>query len=174
MKIRINHTEDETISDYGFEFDHWERTGVRAYIDNIGNALSINRDDVIVRIYSYAEGCAVDELEVSPQPYWDRLWGDMEDSEDDEQEERERYESIKAAWERMLASVPPPESRSDELRSAIREASELLRWHVVHLEFKDDDPDGLGQAQDAVDRIKELAPDAKVSDLLIVIVRAGD
>ncbi len=172
MIIRRNqHVADsEThIVDCGFCFDRYDRYGVQKYIDDAGNAIRVNREGIVVTIYSHEAGADVNELAVKNLPC--RRWPAF-DHDDYNSELASQQEILAAAWDMLLASLPQPKEVSTELLQAVTNARSELEYCVLWSQWYDvlEMPGLLVEAHDAIDAIMSLCPEAKVSALLMLIV----
>jgi len=170
MKIRRDqHIGDITgsIDDYGFDFQHYLRDGTEKYVDAVGNAILINREGIVVTIYSHDADSGVNELLLPESAYRPR-WPEYDANEVAEEERTAAYrrEQLRPAWNRLRDSLPPPDDVSDELRRAIRNLREDLK-------YVSDDIDSLAELHDAVENIQSLCPAADISALLLQIAKSA-
>ena len=79
----------------------------------------------------------------------------------------QRVESLRSAWTELIDSLPDASGASDELKQALRDSRWPLEFCLVITDDVESEAgkSSLVDAQDAVDRIIELAPDAKVEGL---------
>ncbi len=165
---------DRQFSESGFEHHRYLKDGVQKFIDDAGNAIFLNRDGIVVQLYSRDAGPAVDELEITKSTK-KRSWPDFAELraeiEAEKAEKNRRLSELKGPWNQMIASLPSLSGAPSELVQAVRDARQELELCCVWLEdCIADGEDCLGDAHDALDSIKKLAPEANVSELLKLIV----
>ena len=164
---------EANIVECGFHFSRYDKYGVQKYLDDIGNAVFVNRDGVIVTIYSKEHGMEVDDLSVTKMAC--RRWPTFDQDENDAGN-ASRREKLAVAWDTLLASLPQPKEVSTELLQAVTNARSGLEYCVLYSHPSDvlEEPDLLAEAQDAIDEIKSICPEARVSALLMLIVSADN
>ncbi len=181
MKIHIDQhilDFDRQFSESGFEHHRYLKDGVQKFIDDDGNAIFLNRAGIVVQLYSREAGTDVDEFELTKSTKkrsWPVFLVEMRaEIAEQEAEQSRRLSELKDPWDQMIASLPPLSGAPSELVQAVRDAREELELCCVWLEdCIADGEDCLGDAHDALDSIAELAPKANVSELLKLIVIAG-
>lgn len=163
------------LAEFGFGHLRYFKDGVRQLIDDAGNAIFVTRDELIVSMYSRDAGTAVAELEITKStkarwPNFDIARFRAEYAEEEAETSR-RLSELKGPWDQMITSLPSLLGVSNELVQAVRDAKRELELCCVWLEDSiADGDDPLGDAHEALDSIKELVPEAKVSELLRLIV----
>lgn len=179
MEIRrdrqIDDSDDEVFFSR-FDFQHYLRDGTKKYLDAAGNAVLINRADVVVSIYSHDAGTDVDVLDI-PNTLYRPRWPiySTQSFEEEKREESIRREQLRPAWDQMIASLPPPEGVSAELRRAVSLLQENLEWSVVSAAVRNQEhhSDPLADAHDAVESLTELCSTVDVSGLLLQIAKSA-
>ncbi len=166
-------------SESGFEHHRYLKDGVQKFIDDVGNAIFLNRAGIVVQLYSREAGTEVDKFELTKStkkrswPVFDLAEIRAEISEEEAEKSR-RLSELKGPWDQMIASLPSLSGAPSELVQAVRDARQELEFCLVWLEDSiADGEDCLAEAHDAVDWIKELAPEANVSELLKLIANTA-
>ena len=155
MKFQVGqHAEDldKEFDQCGFRHHSWDRFGVEKFLDNVGNAIFVNRDSLIVNIYSKDTGKKVDELNLPPVlGEWERRWPRMAYAErkKEEHDESERRSKLQQAWDDLLNSLPSPDEISTEGRNAVLDARWPLEYALVDLGDYYDDEDESNPLTDA-------------------------
>ena len=168
MKVRIGqNAHDVDIGRYGFSFDSVEPDGTRKYTARMNAIWTSRIEETIVNIYSHEAGTRVEELTVEPQSEWAQF--PPFNREEYEREERERLESMNAAWDELVQSLP--DDQTEALRTATADAKELVyRATLDPVEYPEDGCYPLAEAQEAVDRVKEIFPASNIASILRLIV----
>ena len=142
----------DQVDEFRLKFFSYGRDGTQKFVDKAGNAIFVNRENVVVELYSKDAGGVVDELELElyPQRDWPELTGN-------ERAAREkRREEFRAALSVFLKSLPSFEDLPRKDQQMIMEVSENLECRIVWLNSVCDDGNGdIERGHDGFVSLKE-------------------
>lgn len=163
----------DSLSRFGFTFLCYDRYGVRKYVDASQNAIFVNREDVVINLYSSLLGSEVDRLELTENGILERRISRAR-LEANQSKPSKSHPSLDEAWEELAASLPPISDLPNEILDLVEECREALDYAVLWSDYPlDDDPpkgEALRDVHAKVDELKERLPSLNISSVLKLIV----